>query len=475
MGTAIRATDLNTLTRCNRKVYLAYNGHPEWRVEESAYQAWILQEGREHEAQVVERMGEWETVTTEPGDIEGALAATLVLMRQGVGMVYQGVLMHDGVVGIPDILQRVEGGSRLGSYHYQPIDVKLGSTAQDGDRLQIMAYIWLLEAVQGVRPTGSLYLRAPPGERGDKHEICEEVVVFDGPVFEARLLEARALGGGLEPEPFIASVCHDCVWREHCTSIAERKRDVSLVPGLKRSVWQALHERGLGTLPAAAGARQEELVNIKGVGEKTARDIILRAKALWEGQSITIKVPPLPRPGPATFFDIESVPGEGMVYLMGTVLRDGDGDRYEYDLARSREEEPQIWESFLRRMGARGGTVFHYGAYEKTLLRKMAEKYGDEERVEAILARMVDLRRVLLESVVLPLRGYSLKDVAPWMGYEWVGDTQTAGDSMLEYMHWLSDGQGERLERILAYNESDCRALVRVYEWLRELAEARRV
>jgi predicted RecB family nuclease len=471
MGTLIKATDFSALVQCDRLVYLEHHGDPGLCVEDAPYQRWVLEAGREHEAAVVERLGAGEPVKYERGDLEAGFEATLGLMRQGVALIYQGVLMHGDLVGIPDLLQRVEGGSRLGGYHYRPLDVKLASTVKEGDRLQVMAYIALLEAIQGVRPVGGLLLRVPPDERDDPHQTREEMVAFDMPLYEARMKEVSGLVGGYEPMPFISSVCGRCAWREHCTGIAERGQDVSLMPGLKRKVWRALHERGLGTLPAAAAASREELINIKGVGEKTALDIILRSRALSRGQSVQIGTPALPASDPAIFFDIESVPGEGVIYLMGLLIGRGDQYAYEYVLARSPEEEPHMWEAFLRRMDVLKGTVYHYGAYERTSLGRLVGRYGEDARVEALLARMVDLRKVLRSAVVLPLRSSSLKDVAPWLGYEWTGETQAADDSMLEYIRWLEDGQEERLERILEYNEHDCRATARVYEWLRSLVE----
>ncbi len=79
---------------------------------------------------------------------------------------------------------------------------------------------------------------------------------------------------------------------------------------------------------------------------------------------------------------------------------------------------------------------------------------------------MVDLERALKGSVVLPLRGYSLKDVGRWLGYEWSGETQHGDNSMLEYLHWLETGDRHHLEHILHYNQDDVRATKVVRDWL---------
>jgi uncharacterized protein len=82
---------------------------------------------------------------------------------------------------------------------------------------------------------------------------------------------------------------------------------------------------------------------------------------------------------------------------------------------------------------------------------------------------MIDLEKVLKESAALPLPGYSLKQVAPWIGFSWNTDTQAGDDSMLEYLAWLEDGQRGHLDGILAYNEADCHATVAILDWLTAL------
>jgi uncharacterized protein len=78
---------------------------------------------------------------------------------------------------------------------------------------------------------------------------------------------------------------------------------------------------------------------------------------------------------------------------------------------------------------------------------------------------------VLKEAVALPLTGYSLKDVAPWLGFKWTGTTKDAESSIMEYLHWLEDGDHAHLDCILRYNEDDCRATLAVYDWLISLTK----
>ncbi len=412
-----------------------------------------------------------------PDRLEEAFGATLDLMREGAPFIYHGVLIDGDRIGIPDLLKREEGESLYGSHYYRPIDIKYASQVRLEHTLQMMFYIVLLEAIQGRRPEGSLWLRLPPRERpfglpADVLFVEERVTLKDDdPDFQARLADLRRLAGGDEPRPFISSACKGCRWRAVCLPIAERSQDVSLIPGITRQAWRGLHERGLGTLPAVAAASVSQLVDIRGIGEKTAPAIINQARALVEGRPVHLGPPDLPEPADGdVFFDVESYPLESVYYLFGALVRQGGEEHYIYELARHPSEEQQAWESFLRRSERLGGAVYHYGSYERTAVKTLIARYGDDPRASHLLERLIDLEKVLKASVVLPLRGYSLKEVAPWLGFEWTGETQAADDSMLAYDAWLRTGEPAHLDGILHYNEDDVRATAAICDWLRSLA-----
>ncbi len=469
MAMRIKATDLYVLTECNRQVYLDYHGDPADRVPLAPYYTWLIARGLDFEQQVIASLGV-SPLDFPTDDLDAGFQQTLALMRQGIALIYQGVLIHGNLVGQPDLLQRVPGASRFGPYFYRPIDVKSASRAERGHRLQVMAYIALLEAIQGARPDGALWLRPPVGEESAEGDHVEEIVKFDERLYQEALEQVLALAAGREPLPFVSSVCNQCAWQEVCRPIAERQQDVSLIPGLRRATWDELHARGLGTLRAVAGLPREVLLNVRGIGEKTADFIRLQAQALVNGQVIQIAPPPLRPADPAIFFDVESLPGEGLFYLMGTLIRQAGRDSFACDLARQPEDEGAMWQSFLTRMDALAGPVYHYGVYERTAVRRLADKHSDGGRAGALLDRMIDLERALRDSVVLPLSGYSLKEVGPWLGFEWTGQTGSADEAMIEYLGWLDDGDPAHLSHILRYNEDDCRATAAVYDWLLSLA-----
>ncbi len=468
MSAAIKATDFYRYQACQRIVYLDYNGNPGLRRSRSAYDQYIMQQGQEHEDAVIRQMPH---TPTEPGytsgDLPSRARATLDLMRQGVAMIYQGVLVSADLVGIPDLLQRVEGPSDFGAYHYRPIDIKMASRNENtGHHLQVMAYCHLLDRVQGVRPDGALWLQPPTDERSEAGQVVEYPVIFNEGTFFAALEQVRAAADSTNNvPPSYSSTCKGCAWFNVCVPDMRNRRDISLVYRMQGRVAEQLRERGVLTVDQLAGLRPDDLISLRGVGKLTAGRLIRQAQAMAAGQPVIHSLPGLPSAPVEAFFDVESIPADQLIYLFGIVIRDGNGVRFEYELAENAGQQEATWESFLARIDAFDGPVYHYGTYEKTVMRQLIARFGDDPRADRLKDRLLDIEKTLHNSVVLPLLGYSLKDVDKYIGFE-RRDTMKGDDSILEYLAWLEDGDHTHLERIIAYNEEDCRATLAIRDWL---------
>ena len=132
-------------------------------------------------------------------------------------------------------------------------------------------------------------------------------------------------------------------------------------------------------------------------------------------------------------FDMESNPYFSVEYLFGVMVDEpGKGGRRkkgpaEFYTAHTLlpDEEYRAFQSFLGRMdecrekfGDEGFILFHYAHYEPTHLLALAEKFKDRsteliDRVDYLNRRMVDLYKLVRNTFYLPVRSYSIKEVAP--------------------------------------------------------------
>ncbi|MEX0804427.1 MAG: ribonuclease H-like domain-containing protein [Candidatus Binatia bacterium] len=89
-----------------------------------------------------------------------------------------------------------------------------------------------------------------------------------------------------------------------------------------------------------------------------------------------------------------------------------------------------------------------------------------------VLPYLVDLCTAAQVSYVLPTPGWSIKVVPPYFGFNW---TQNASEvdamksAMMLFKQAASGGRGEDLDKVLRYNEDDCKAMIVVKDGFESL------
>ena len=108
----ISATSFYNLSLCPRRVYLDLYGNLEEKGEYSDFLQLLWEKGLRIEREIIDKYRhekEVFDVTGYPG--ENTADQTIELMRQGVPLIYQGVLIDGDHVGRPDLLEKVDGKS----------------------------------------------------------------------------------------------------------------------------------------------------------------------------------------------------------------------------------------------------------------------------------------------------------------------------------------------------------------------------
>jgi len=196
--------------------------------------------------------------------------------------------------------------------------------------------------------------------------------------------------------------------------------------------------------------------------------------------------PPRLHPGrPRVWFDIEADPEQGdlrsSVYLWGLAVEGGaSGPAFEAVFADGEEGgEERAWRRFTERVDElqdeHPGAVFvHYTHYEVTWVQRYLAHYGASERfARRFPPALWDLHKHgVVPAVRLPLRSYSIKQVAPWVGFEWRNPDSGSQWSIVQYRkvkQTRDPAERTRLLQELAdYNEDDLLAMRAVWRWLEE-------
>lgn len=76
-----------------------------------------------------------------------------------------------------------------------------------------------------------------------------------------------------------------------------------------------------------------------------------------------------------------------------------------------------------------------------------------------LMSACIDLKEQVKQQVYLPVPTYSIKGVAPALGFSWRHEEVGAFESMVLYWKYLETGDREHVRKVLDYNEDDCKAM----------------
>ncbi len=497
----ITASVLYNHLTCPHRVTMDAFADPARRARPSPFLQLLWERGSLLEAATIARLGQpFADLSRLAG--EQKEAATRAAIARGEPLIYGGRLSADELLGEPDLLRR-EGGHGK----YVAIDIKSGAGAERGDdevdegrpikrygvqialytdllrRLGVVAgdygYIWDLHGAE-VR----YELHAPRTQ--DRNDTLWNAYL------EAREAVSRALAAAPETPlttPAAAGVCKLCVWREACLAELRRKDDLTLLPELGRARRDVLAPR-FPTVAALARANIEPFVRgtktkFPRVGAKMLRKFQALARLQAAGHDaqpyLTAPLDHLPRSTVEVYFDLEDDPLRDHVYLHGFLIREGGDnatERYvaiwaeEVTAAAEREAFARAW-TLMRQHEE--SLLVYYSKHERTKYRRLAERHPGICAVAEIdalfrLPRSLDLYHDLLRAhSVWPTTDYSIKTLAKYLRFAW-RDSDPSGAASIEWFdQWVKSRDPAVKQRLLEYNEDDCRAMRVVLDAVRQM------
>ncbi|HXV27014.1 MAG TPA: TM0106 family RecB-like putative nuclease [Candidatus Paceibacterota bacterium] len=403
-------------------------------------------------------------------DLEEAYLATLERMREGKN-IYHGVLMHEEWAGMPDLLEARPGKSELGPWEYAVYDIQRSLDLRDEHKFPLVFYSLILERIQGVRPREAFVIDPQGNERSflvddfiDQFHLVREEI--------ERILD------GTKPPPFLKSGCKRTPWYSVCLEETEGCNDVSLIYRLSQADQRRLYGIGIRTVQQLADSDPDQL---QAQLESWPYDKVLRfhnqARVLISREPMILRHPEFPDVKHEVYFDVEGDPTRDVDYLFGLLTKDTETGRTSYKqlLAKNPEEEKTAWREFLDMLsGMEDFAIYHYAYYERKVFDQLVIRHGAPSAlIQKFNEHAVDLHAKTVESVVLPLYFYTLKDLGKYLGYEWTDPEAGGAESVVWYDQWLKTGDRAYLDRIITYNEDDVRATMVLKEWLESLRPKR--
>ncbi len=494
----ITGSKLYDYIQCPHKVWRdVYGPQEEKIVEKNPFVELLWEKGMAHEEKVVARVGEY--LDLREGKLQERFMETIGAMKKGVPLIYQGVLVYGNLKGIPDLLKRMPDGS------YAPIEIKSGmgfegvdeDEGEDGKpkktyAVQLCLYIELLNilgfskskrgfVIDSSAREMEYLLDSPIGKRNKQtfwefYENVKEQV-------------ENLINNQVQNKPAMAGSCKLCPWYKSCKNWCKENKDLTNIFYLGRAKRDMINEdlyiskvEEITQLDVAEllEKKKKDKNFLKGVAKKTLDKIIARANILENGNgAVLYRKLDLPKVNYELFFDIEDDPTQEFVYLHGVYERNGQTERFLDFTARenSLEAEENAWQRFwdyIRTLPKDDFAVYYYSHHEKTTYYKMQKKYPSVISVEELSdffsnPNVIDLYKIVLADTDWPLGSYSIKEIAQYLGFRWRDESPSGALSIQWFNQYLETKEQQDLQRILDYNEDDCKATMVLKDELERL------
>lgn len=480
MSIQITASMLYDLLQCSYRVKLDSNEETGKRDKVNAFVQMLWEKGSQYEREVMEALKqEFLDLSIYGGDEKEK--KTTEAMEASVPLIYSARLKYGELLGDPDLLRYEDGG-------YVAIDIKSGAgldgASEDLSKpkktyaVQLALYTDILEK-KGFSPGRYAYIWDIHGE-----EVLYEFSSTLGPktpttlwsfYLETLTTATLVVTGKEETKPAYSSgLCKLCYWNSHCMEELEASDDLTLIPELGRSKRDVMSAE-VSTIGELANIDIESFKIGKktvfpGIGQPSLVKFSNRAKLIKSDNPQPYLKTPVDFPNHKTelFFDIEVDPMRDLCYLHGFIERNnGDtlGEKFIYffaDNANPESEKAAFQASYKYMQEHMPCAIYYYSKYERTIYRKLQQKYPDvctALDIEALFdpAFAIDLYfDVVLKHTEWPTKDYSIKTLARFLGFDW-RDTDPSGAASIEWFdQWVTTEDLAIKERIIIYNEDDC-------------------
>ena len=468
------------------------------RPEDTELDKQLFIDGLRHEEVLITKLKKqgFSIAELEGKQNESDYKATKQAMSDGYDFIWQASLTNEEMRGSADLLKKIKGSSPFGDWSYQPIECKLSSKTKTTFLVQACAYCELLSPLLDNRPNNfELYLGG-----GKFKEFKTDNFWYWYQLLRKRY---RDFQNSFNPNEIPIDTPGDHgSWSAFIEGRLETSRDLITVAKMRQTQRLKLKEADIHTIDDLAelkdgtkvpGLRMEALTDLK---EQAKLQVKPKApdgkpnyivKEIINGKGLTI----LPKQNQGDiWFDLEGVQdpvlGNQLEYLIGLCYQNESDTSPVYKAwwAHSPSEEKKAFEDWVEWVEDRlkkypNLKIYHYGSYEKSAIRRLAQQYATKESIIDHWLRselLIDLLPVVTASIVLGEDSYSIKKVEKLYMDNREADVKTAGDSVVAYRNWSDSGEPKipgtlpngspQLKTIENYNREDCESTQLLHIWL---------
>tara|TARA_Y100000991_G_scaffold112103_1_gene84604 strand:+ start:454 stop:1875 length:1422 start_codon:yes stop_codon:yes gene_type:complete len=460
---------LKSFIRCKRKAWLDYKGN-------KSYKIWSPHQSIE----IVNRNKNFYKFSE--GDL---YTGTKACQKGSSGVIGLKVSSNKLIKNInaeirPQLLTKVSGQSKWGAYKYIPVVYKLGYRTTKEHLYDLAFCSFLLEPFQRSKIENGFVI-----SNHSNHINIEKIELnqrLRKKVLNIFLNLDEYLHGSIPEITEDRKKCTICSWQKFCDAEAKNNGYLTDIDGIGSKTAFLLQKNGISNIKELAAAKKtelgEKLFQFKEHNFEKASQFINQSKSYLSGIPIKInnekKISNLLSNKDSGFliFDIESNPDEKHDFLYGflkvnNLFEKVEDNFYDPILNLKKNGKKSQQKIFQKLFSKEFLPVLHYGETEKIAILNLAKQLDfDLKEIEILKSRFIDLHLIVRGSWILPIKNYSLKKVANWMGFKWQQKNVSGSKALYWWILYKTTLNDVFLKKIIKYNLDDCLATLHIAKWL---------
>lgn len=390
------------------------------------------------------------------------------VLKCGATAILDGRLEDDTFSLLFDGLERVEGKSGIGDFHYVPVLYYHGERIPREQRLLLTIYGLILEDLQGKQPGGGMIVRGKES-RVTKVQFIEDIRKA------RRLLEEVKVGrqSGAVPRLTLNDHCSTCEFQERCQAQASKDDDLSLLRGMSEQEIGRQNRKGIFTVRQISYTFRVRRTNKRAKSKAFPHSFALQALAIRENKVHVHGAFAFPTSPTSIYLDMEGVPGRDSYYLIGLVVVENGVESCYSFWADDEAAQTAIFGKLLEKLGEYAEyRLFTFGNYETRALRRIKHRLPEERQgqVDGVLRKTVNVLSILYAHIYFPTYSCGLKSIGRYLGYSWSEPDASGIQSVAWRTAWERSRDESLKAKLLQYNTEDCLALKEVVAFLARIA-----
>jgi len=276
----------------------------------------------------------------------------------------------------------------------------------------------------------------------------------------------RILSNSNAPAFFKNIHCPVCEFKRSCQEKFVQRDDLSLLTALKPMEIIKKNNRGIFSVKQLSYLFRPR----KSLYRKRKFLPELKALAIRENNTFILEAPNLKQFETEVYLDLEGILDRNFNYLIGVIIKNNNIEKEYSFWADNENEETKIFIELINILKPLNSfIIYHYGAYEIKALKGISKRLPHEYQdfLNIMLEHSFNVLNIFTNNIYPPTYSNGLKEIAQFLKFSWTEKEASGLLSTIWRYRWEMPPFDDEFKcKLIQYNLEDCRALIKVVNWI---------